>query len=369
MLNHHQRAALLQIARTTVETTVRDQAPAISPPSDVALQQPAGAFVTLHQNGELRGCIGLLEADLPLWQTVSRAAALAATQDYRFYPVAPAEVPELRLEISILSPLERTTDLTSIQVGTHGLVAEQGTRRGLLLPQVAREWDWGREDFLSHTCQKAGLGPLAWQQGATIYHFTAQVFGEEADGPGCYLHLNGAEARRLLERHLTAPNLIKHCMAAQAVLGELARRFDEDEPNWRLCGLLHDIDYELTVTDMARHTLVAEELLRKEGINDALIKAVKAHNNLAPRDDALSRALWAVDPLTGFLVAAALMTPEKRLAAVDLPFVLNRLKEKSFARAVSREQVASCEELGLTVESFISLGLGAMQQIAPQLGL
>jgi len=370
VLDHRQRAALLRIARSSVESADRGREADIPLPEEEALQRLAGAFVTIRRRGELRGCIGLIEPKLPLWQTVARAAALAATEDFRFPPIRPEEIPDLRLEISVLSPLEKVEDPSAVQVGTHGLVIEQGLRRGLLLPQVAREWGWDREQFLSHTCEKAGLSPLAWLQGAAIYRFTAEVFGEEKEDPQeFYLHLDHDEALGLLKRHLSTPNLIKHSLAAEAVLGKTARSLQEDEPNWRLCGLLHDIDYDLTADTPDRHTLVAEEILLQAGINGCLIEAVKAHNSLAPRDTPLAKALWAVDPLTGFLVAAALVAPDKRLAGVEVSFVCNRMKEKSFARAVRREQIASCEELGLSVESFIALGLEAMKEIASQLGL
>lgn len=360
----------MQTARAAVTAAVEGGKADLPAISHQALEQPAGAFVTLHCQGELRGCIGLIEPTTPLWQTVSRAATSAATEDFRFAPLQPQEVPQLCLEISVLSPPEKVADPSEIRVCTHGLIAEQGLRRGLLLPQVAREWGWDREEFLGHTCEKAGLPPLAWMQGATIYCFTAEVFGEEkADRERIYLHLDHEQALALLGRHLTTPNLVKHCLAAEAVLDKLAHLLEQDEANWRLCGLLHDIDYDLTASEPTRHTLLAEEILLQAGINGELIEAVKGHNDLASRDSLLAKALWAVDPLTGFLVAAALVAPEKKLAAIDVPFVLNRMKEKSFARGASREQIAACAQLGLSLESFIAAGLEAMQQIAPQLGL
>jgi len=370
VLDHRHRAALIRIARAAIEKTARGKEGEISEPLEAALLRPAGAFVTLRRQGQLRGCIGLVEPNLPLWQTVKRAAVSAATQDFRFPPLGAKELPRVRLEVSVLSPLERAEDLSTIQVGTHGLVVEQGLRRGLLLPQVAREWGWEREEFLSHTCEKAGLPPLAWEEGASVYRFTAEVFGEEEEDPGeFYLHLNHDEALRLLRRYLSTPNLIKHCLATEAVLKRTARALEEDEPLWGLCGLLHDIDCDVTADEPDRHTLVAEEILLRQGINGMLIEAVKAHNNLAPRESLLAKALWAIDALTGLIVAAALVSPEKRLAAVDKAFVINRMKEKSFARNVSREQIASCRELGLSEESFIFLALEAMQEIAPQLEL
>ncbi|NIM04563.1 MAG: HDIG domain-containing protein [Armatimonadetes bacterium] len=207
-------------------------------------------------------------------------------------------------------------------------------------------------------------------EGATIYRFTAEIFGEEEGNPSeLYLHLNHADALKLLETHLTTPNLVKHCLAAEAVLGRVAESLEEDQPQWKLCGLLHDIDYDLTAEQPERHTLAAEEILLEQGIDGPIIEAIKGHNDLAPRESKLAKALWAVDPLTGLIVAAALISPDKKLAGIDVSFVCNRMKEKSFARAVSREKIASFEQLGSSVESFIGLGLEAMQKIAPQLGL
>lgn len=360
----------MEIARSSVEHAVQGREANLPATRDDALLQLAGAFVTLRRRGELRGCIGLVEPTLPLWQSVERAAALAATQDFRFTPLQLKEIPEIRLEISVLSPLEEVKDLSTIQVGTHGLVAEQGMSRGLLLPQVAREYGWDREEFLSYTCEKAGLSSIAWMQGAAIQRFTAEIFGEEEENPKeLYLHLKHEDALKLLQRHLKTPNLVKHCLAVEAALGETACALEEDRPKWRLCGLLHDIDYDLTADDPHRHTLAAEEILLREGIDSQIIEAIKGHNDLAPRHSLLAKTLWAADPLTGFLVACALVAPDKKLAGVDVPFVLNRMKEKAFARAVSREQIASCEQFGLSVESFISLGLKAMRRFSSDLGL
>jgi len=138
----------------------------------------AGAFVSLHKQGLLRGCIGYVHALHPLYRTVMEAAAAAALHDPRFPPVRPAELPDVHLEISVLSPF-RTVRAEEIQVGAHGLLIAQERKQGLLLPQVAVEHQWDRERFLEETCRKAGLAPDAWRRGATIEAFTAEVFGEE----------------------------------------------------------------------------------------------------------------------------------------------------------------------------------------------
>lgn len=155
--------------------------PAIPEPAE-ALRQPGGAFVSLHRGKSLRGCVGVVAADKPLYLTVRECAVWAAVQDPRFPPVTKSEVAALNLEISILSPLEPIAP-QDVEVGRHGLLISQGARRGLLLPQVAVEWNWNRERFLDETCRKAGLPTDAWRQGARIEAFTAQVFSEPHPRP------------------------------------------------------------------------------------------------------------------------------------------------------------------------------------------
>ncbi len=168
---------LLRMAREAiVEYLHRNRLPEVQEPAE-ALRQPCGAFVTLRKGKRLRGCIGYVEAVKPLYTTVRECAVAAALHDPRFPPVAPQEVPELNLEISVLSPLAEIAP-EKIEVGRHGLLISRGAQRGLLLPQVAMEWHWNREQFLEETCLKAGLPADAWQHSATIQAFTAQVFEE-----------------------------------------------------------------------------------------------------------------------------------------------------------------------------------------------
>ncbi len=179
MLNQEQRTALLRVARESVEAAARGQryAPSVD---DAVLLQPGAAFVTLKKRGELRGCIGTIEAYEPLAQNVAHMARSAALEDYRFTQVMPGEVPSLTIEISVMSPPERVTDPAKVQVGVHGCIIEQGARKGLLLPQVPVEWGWEREEFLDHTCMKAGLPRGSWRSGeCKLYTFAAEVFGEE----------------------------------------------------------------------------------------------------------------------------------------------------------------------------------------------
>jgi AmmeMemoRadiSam system protein A len=177
MLTPAERTALLRFARNTIIAHLNGT----PPPSPVPLGDPhdhAGAFVTLHARGELRGCIGYPGSAQPLDEVVGRCAIAAATEDPRFPPLAVAELPDVKLEISVLTPIRPVADFSEIEVGRDGLVAQDGFRRGLLLPQVATEHGWDREALLSHTCLKAGLRPDAWRTSAKISRFQAEVFSE-----------------------------------------------------------------------------------------------------------------------------------------------------------------------------------------------
>ncbi len=177
MLNQQRRKALLRIAREAVEAAAKDM-PYAPTSDDLVLHEPGAAFVTLRKHGDLRGCIGTIEAREPLLQNVANMARAAAREDFRFGPVHLTEVPELSIDISVLSLPRRVEDVGEIEVGVHGLIVERGNQRGLLLPQVPAEWGWDRDEFLSQTCVKAGLPPDAWRRGADVYAFTAEVFGE-----------------------------------------------------------------------------------------------------------------------------------------------------------------------------------------------
>jgi len=185
------------------------------------------------------------------------------------------------------------------------------------------------------------------------------------------LNITRGEALKILKKHLKNKNLFKHCLAVEAVMRRLARHFGQDEELWAMAGLLHDIDYEKTKDDPERHSKVGAEMLAELGLPGELVYAVKVHNDVhgLPRKALMDKALYASDPVTGLIVAGALILPEKKLAAVDVPFLLNRFKEKSFARGAKRETIASCEEMGLSLEEFLGLSLEAMQGIAGELGL
>ena len=180
MLSEEQRQRLLQVARQSVEAAACGEAAPDLRTDDPDLTRVQGAFVTLKKRGALRGCIGHIEGHLPLIETVAGMAEAAALEDPRFPPVSCQEVAELHIEISVMSPLREIKDVNEIEVGRHGLVISRGYQRGLLLPQVAPEWGWGCEEFLCHTCLKAGLPSDAWKHpGTGIEVFEAEVFGEE----------------------------------------------------------------------------------------------------------------------------------------------------------------------------------------------
>lgn len=177
MTSEADRQRLLRIARDALAAHV---AGAGMPEAELtgAAARPAGAFVTLRADAQLRGCIGHVEATEPLGVVVARSAIAAGSSDPRFPGITAAELPRLQIEISILGPLARVSSLADIQIGIHGLIVELGLQRGLLLPQVAAEWQWDRETFVAETCRKAGLAGDAWEKGARIWKFQAEVFGE-----------------------------------------------------------------------------------------------------------------------------------------------------------------------------------------------
>jgi AmmeMemoRadiSam system protein A len=142
-----------------------------------------GAFVTLHDGAQLRGCIGHIEAHERLSKVVARCAIAACSADPRFPAVSEVEVDRLSIELSLLGPIEAIDGIEEIEIGRHGLMIEKGRFRGLLLPQVAIEWQWGPQQFLEHTCRKAGLPPDAWKFHATLWRFEAEVFRETSGPP------------------------------------------------------------------------------------------------------------------------------------------------------------------------------------------
>ncbi len=176
-LSPDNRKELLRVAREAVRCAAERRAFRVGPPNDPALLRPGGAFVTLKRGGELRGCIGTFRESESIYRAVAEMGRAAAAEDPRFPRVTPEEVPELGVEISVLSPLRPVADPAEVEVGRHGVCIADGARRGVLLPQVALEWGWDRETLLDQTCRKAGLRPDAWRHGAQILVFEAEVFG------------------------------------------------------------------------------------------------------------------------------------------------------------------------------------------------
>ncbi|HYM23299.1 MAG TPA: AmmeMemoRadiSam system protein A [Vicinamibacterales bacterium] len=177
MTSNDDRRLLLSVAREAIAAHVGERR-STAPELTGVMTQRAGAFVTIHNRGELRGCIGHVEADEMLGRVIPRMAVAACSSDPRFPAVTDRELPELDLEISILGPLVPISSPDEIEVGRDGLVVQLGWHRGLLLPQVATEWKWDRETFLAHTCHKAGMPRDAWRNGAKVFRFEAEVFGE-----------------------------------------------------------------------------------------------------------------------------------------------------------------------------------------------
>lgn len=178
-LNEQDRKELISIARNTLESYLSTgKVPKVNP-ARPALSERAGAFVSLHEGDELRGCIGQIEPDRELYKIVQSCALSAALDDPRFSPVTAEQLPSLNIEISVLTPMTRVASVEEIEVGKHGLYITLGAWRGLLLPQVATQYGWTREGFLSQTCRKAGLNENAWRdRPVAIHRFEAQVFSE-----------------------------------------------------------------------------------------------------------------------------------------------------------------------------------------------
>ena len=179
-LTDAERATLLKLARETIAQYLKDGKRVALSRAEGLLAENCGAFVTLHKRGQLRGCIGNMIGMRPLIETIQEMAISSATQDPRFRRVTPDELADIDIEISVLSPMKRIKDVNEIEVGTHGILMRRGMYQGVLLPQVATEWGWNREEFLAHTCEKAGLPMDAWRDPETaIEIFSAEVFGEK----------------------------------------------------------------------------------------------------------------------------------------------------------------------------------------------
>ena len=165
-------------------------------------------------------------------------------------------------------------------------------------------------------------------------------------------------------------NMVKHMLATEAIMRALAKKLGEDEEEWGLTGLLHDIDVELVEGDMDSHSKLGADIARELGANEEMAHAILCHNEAhgIPRETKLDKALFCADPLSGFVTAAALVRPDK-LSGLTAKSVMKRFREKRFAAGVNREQLLSCQEVGLEFEEFITLGIEAMKGIASELEL
>lgn len=166
-------------------------------------------------------------------------------------------------------------------------------------------------------------------------------------------------------------NLVKHMLATEAIMRAMARRFGEDEEEWGMAGLLHDIDVELTAGDMRSHSKLGADLAQEMGASNAVARAILCHNTAhgVPCETKMERALLCADPMTGLITAAALVRPDKKLAGVEAKSIKKRFKEKSFAAGADRQQIAGCSQVELELDQFIKLSLQAMKGIAEELGL
>ncbi len=179
-LTPEHKKTLLKIARESINNAVYDKKTPEYKINDKVLNANCGAFVTLHIKGNLRGCIGNITSEIPLWETIRNMAVESALRDPRFYPLTPGELNEADIEISVLSPLKKIKDTGEIKVGKHGLFIKKGFYQGLLLPQVATDYKWNSTQFLEQTCYKAGLNKNCYREETTeIFIFSAVVFGEK----------------------------------------------------------------------------------------------------------------------------------------------------------------------------------------------
>lgn len=179
-----------------------------------------------------------------------------------------------------------------------------------------------------------------------------------------------ADALAIVDDLVQTANIKKHCLAVEAFMRGLARHFGEDEDEWGIVGLLHDADYEVTEKDLARHTEMTIERASVAGAGPRIIHAIRAHAEREPLETLLDKAIYACDNLAGIIIAAALVHPERKVAALTPEFVLKRFKEKSFARSANREEILTCEpNLGLSLEAFTRIGIAGLATVAGELGL
>jgi len=186
------------------------------------------------------------------------------------------------------------------------------------------------------------------------------------------------QATKLLDKYITDPITKLHCLESEAIMRELAKHFGEDEEEWGIIGLLHDIDWDLTKNNPKEHTVKAVEILQDAGASDFLIETIVSHgygselcgiNQDKVRSGKIQHALAAAETLTGLIIASALVQPDKKLASVKLSSLKKKLKNKSFAAKCNREIILECEKIELPLDEFLEIGLKALQEISNKLGL
>jgi putative nucleotidyltransferase with HDIG domain len=180
------------------------------------------------------------------------------------------------------------------------------------------------------------------------------------------------DAYELLKEHIKTDYMIKHSIATEAIMRDLAKRLEQNVEKWGIAGLLHDLDFEETDEDPKKHTLVTEDILKGMGMDSETIHAIKAHNAEGigiERKSVFDYALTCAESVTGLIVATALVQPDKKLSSVTSEAVIKKMKKKDFARKVSRERIKDCEGTGLTLEEFMDISVKAMQSIGSELGL
>lgn len=180
--------------------------------------------------------------------------------------------------------------------------------------------------------------------------------------------MNREQGLKLVQNKVSEGNLIKHMKAVEAAMKELARHFNEDQTEWGLAGLLHDLDYEQTKDNPDQHGLLTVQMLEDYDLSPKQLDAIRAHASQKEPENAMERSIYAADPLTGLIVAGALVHPEG-LQGVDSEFVLNRMGENNFAQSVDREAIRSCQELEMKVDEFIDVVLAGMKKIDDELEL
>lgn len=174
-----------------------------------------------------------------------------------------------------------------------------------------------------------------------------------------------------LQKHVKNYNIVKHCIAVSAIMSEVANVFGEKKEKWSICGLLHDIDYDLTMSNPERHGLEAENLLSEFEVDESIIYAIKSHNDATgvKRKRKMDQVLYSADPISGLITACALILPSKKLADVTTQFVLKKMNELNFAKGADRNKIKKIEKVGIDLEKFVTISLNSMQAIANELGL